>query len=83
MNTTSPDFTGEMCNSMRNGAIEVFRTMLELETKRAALLHEWHAPGEAIAAGSAGFAGDVKGIIYVQVTTGFTRTLAGRLCAPF
>jgi len=79
MNTTTPNLIDDVRAHLTSGVSEVFRTMLALETKPAAVLHDWHAPGETLVAGSVGFIGDVNGIVYIQVTAAFARTLASRM----
>ena len=79
MNTTIANLTDEMHNSLKSGVSEVFRTMLELEAKPAAVLHQGHAPGEPLVAGSVGFTGDVNGVVYLRVTARFAQTLASRM----
>jgi chemotaxis protein CheX len=79
MNTTTPNLIDEMRESLKSGVGEVFRTMLTLEAKPVAVLHEWHAPGEPLVAGSVGFTGDANGVVYMHVTARFARTLASRM----
>ncbi len=79
MNTTIPNLIDEVSDLLNIGVSEVFRTMLTLEAKPAAVLHDWHASGETLVAGSVGFIGDVNGVVYVHVTAGFARKLASRM----
>lgn len=79
MNTTTPNLIDEMRDSLKSGVSEVFRTMLRLEAKPAAVLDEWHAPGEPLVAGSVGFTGDANGVVYLHVTARFAQTLASRM----
>jgi two-component system cell cycle response regulator len=79
MNTTTPNLIDEMRDSLKSGVSEVFRTMLTLEAKPVAVLHEWHAPGDPLVAGCVGFTGDANGVVYVHATARFARTLASRM----
>ncbi len=79
MDTTTPNLIDEMRDSLKSGVGEVFKTMLALEAKPAAVLQEWHAPGEPLVVGSVGFTGDANGVVYLHVTARFARTLASRM----
>ena len=79
MNITTPNLIDDVRGLLTSGVSEVFRTMLALETKSGPVLDDWHAPGETLVAGSVGFIGDVNGVVYIQVTASFARTLAGRM----
>lgn len=79
MNITTPNLIDDVRGLLTSGVSEVFRTMLALETKPGPVLDDWHAPGETLVAGSVGFIGDVNGVVYIQVTAAFARTLASRM----
>ncbi|MEO8427696.1 MAG: chemotaxis protein CheX [Verrucomicrobiota bacterium] len=78
MSTPTPNLTDKVLDLLSHSVGEVFKTMLTLEVQPAPT-HDLHASDETLVAGSVGFIGDATGVVYIQVTASFARTLAGRM----
>jgi chemotaxis protein CheX len=75
---TRPNLTEHLCRLITRGVADVFKTMFGLEAVEAAAA-EPRASNEPLVAGSVGFIGDVNGVVYLEVTDAFARTLASRM----
>ncbi len=78
MNAITPNLIDDVCDLLSRGVREVFNTMLALEAEPEPP-HDWSASGEPLVAGSVGFIGDVKGVVYIQAAAPFARILANRM----
>ncbi len=78
MTTTTPHIIEDVSDLLNRGVSHVFSTMVSLEVEPTPS-HRLESPNETIVAGSVGFIGDVNGIVYLRVTTGFAQTLAKRM----